>query len=364
MTQNQDFFNTITPISLSSSPNYSGIATSHIAAGNGMFTYAKTKLATKLVKESSYTINSDLPNLESYIEFNSILPKIPLDAFYSMLVFYKMIYDKDGTEAQMNFYWNENNIDELTVNDKKVSLNSIKGLKDWGNGIISYVPVQINSSALTRVDDDIIYQELRRQMMPFVETHSHNTMSAFKSGTDEQNSYSDELQLVIGHITSDAFDFYNWVTIRGKQYDHLDKDIIEQIVELPVEYINPSLNVLPKIPEEWIEQHTKAQPPKVKKQYFAQSSIESTQPYIDYDLNYEDYMQNNNDYDNDYEPYDDVFKQNEVMESFTNSAQKDQNQSSASEPQKNSFIKKVKNFLHLEKFTTIKNKLKNKNKKG
>lgn len=355
MTQNQDFFNTITPISLSSSPNYSGIATSHIVAGNGIFTYAKTKLATKCVRDTKYTINKDLPELESYITFNENLPKIPLEAFYSMLAFYKMIYDKDQTEAQMNFYWNEHNISELQLEDNSVKLNEIKGLKDWGHGLISYVPVQINSGALTSVDNDTVYDELRRQMMPFVETHSHNTMAAFKSSTDEANSYADELQLVIGRITSDQFDFYNWVTIRGKQYDNLDKDILEQIVELPKEYTNPSLDVLPSIPHEWIEQYSKYTAPKVKNQF--------------YNYNYEDYMQDSYDYDNDFEPYDDRYNYNNHniktdMESFTNSVQEDQEQSSAPEQNKKSLKQKLKDVLPLGKFTTIKNKIKNKIKKG
>lgn len=366
MTQNQDFFKTITPISLSSSPDYSGIATSHIAAGNGIFTYAKTKLATKLVKDTNYTINEDLPKLESYIEFNKDLPKIPLEAFYSMLAFYKIIYDKDQTEAQMNFYWNEHNISELKFDNTTIKLDEIKGLKDWGNGLISYVPVQINSAALTSVDDDPIYTELRQQMMPFVETHSHNTMAAFKSSTDEANSYADELQLVIGHITSDKFDFYNWVTIRGKQYDNLDKDIVEQIVELPDEYNNLSLDDLPTIPEEWIDQHSKNKGIKFKHEF----------DKMDYDYHYADYMykQANYNYDDDFEPYDDRYKNHSnlnndnpkqhVSSSFTNSVQEDQNQSLAPEQNKKSLVQKLKSVLPLEKFTMIKNKVKNKIKKG
>lgn len=254
--QNQDFFNTITPISLSSSPNYNGIATSHIVGGNGIFTYAKTQLAEKCIKETDYTINPDLPKVEQYIKFNEHLPKIPLEAFYSMLAFYKRVYEQDGTEAQMNFYWNKDVLNEIEVDGMMYNLDAISGLKDWGKGLISYVPVQENSGALTTTDDPI-YQALREQMMPFVETHSHNVMAAFKSGTDEKNSFADELQLVIGNITSSDFDFYNWVTIRGKQIDNLEEDIIKQIVELPDTFENKSLDKLPSIPDEWMQNHSK-----------------------------------------------------------------------------------------------------------
>ena len=202
--------------------------------------------------------------------------------------------------------------------------------------------------------------------MPFVETHSHNTMAAFKSSTDEANSYADELQLVIGHITSDKFDFYNWVTIRGKQYDNLDKDIVEQIVELPNEYNNLSLDDLPTIPEEWIDQHSKNKGIKFKHEF----------DKMDYDYHYADYMYKhaNYNYDDDFEPYDDRYKNHSnlnndnpkqhVSSSFTNSVQEDQNQSSAPEQNKKSLVQKLKNVLPLEKFTMIKNKVKNKIKKG
>ena len=303
MTQQNDFFNTITPVSLSSSPNYSGLATSHIVAGNGIFTYAKTKLATKLVKESEYIINPDLPELESYVKFNEALPKIPLDAFYMMLAFYRKVYDQDGTEAQMNFYWNENNVDSLVLTDgSEIALSDIKGLRQWNNQLISYVPKQVNSGALTKVDNDEIYELLRQQMMPFVETHSHNTMAAFKSSTDENNSYADELQLVVGHITSHEFDFYNWVTIRGKQIDHLDNNILSQVIELPDTYRNPDLKELPEIPEEWMNQHSKKiSKPTVKTksimdynkytddevEHYVHAEVDDTPIYRDYDLNNE-----------------------------------------------------------------------------
>lgn len=254
--ETNQFFDQLTPVSLSSNPNYNGMATAHIVAGNGIFTYANTKLGWKIVQDTNYTFNENLPHLENEIHFNKDLPKIPLEAFNTMIAFYKGIYDRYKTEAQMNFYWNEHNIDELTVEDANatIQLDQIVGLKQWGNGLVSYVPVQRNSPGLTSTNDPI-YHALRSQMMPFVETHSHNTMAAFKSGTDEANSYSDELQLVIGHITSDEYDFYNWVTIRGEQHDNLERSIVEQIVELPETFENKEMSEYPEVPEEWYGQH-------------------------------------------------------------------------------------------------------------
>ena len=70
-------------------------------------------------------------------------------------------------------------------------------------------------------------------MIPWIETHSHNTMSAFRSGTDKENSYHDGLQLVFGKVTSNEIDFHSWVTIRQKQFDDLSADELNHLIDFP-----------------------------------------------------------------------------------------------------------------------------------
>lgn len=243
------------PLSYSDNPNYNGIIKSVIIAGNGTFEYEKTWIGERLVQENKYTVNPNLPHLSTSFKFDENLPKLPLEAFELMLAFYKGIYDKFETEAQINFYYNVDNLNEIVVNNEVLKLSEISCLKNWGNQLISYVPVQKNSGGLTTTSDPI-YEALRQQMKPYIETHSHNTMSAFRSGTDEDNSFYDGLQLVIGHITSDYYDFHNWVTIGGKQYENLELDIVRQIVELPDEFKNKSMDELPDVPEEYYNQHS------------------------------------------------------------------------------------------------------------
>ena len=273
----------ITALSYSDEPNYNGLINSTILAGNGIFNYAKTWLGEKLIMETDFVVNKTLPKLENNIKFSNELPKIPLEAFELMLAFYKGIYDKHGTEAQMNFYYNYNNLDEVHVKydnqidiTTTVKLSDIPCLKYWGNGLYSHIPVQKNSAGLTTTDDPY-YHALRTQMRPFVETHSHNTMSAFKSGTDESNSQQEGLQLVIGHITSDIYDFFNWVTIQGEQYDNLERYILEDIIELPKEFKNKSMEELPTVPEEYYKQH-------VQHVYRAPRSKQSLQNLTDEEL--------------------------------------------------------------------------------
>lgn len=319
-----DFFNTITPVSLSSSPNYKGVASSYVVAGNGVFRYVKNLLTESLVKDTKYTINPDLPQLEQYINFNEELPRIPLEAFYSMLAFYKKVYEQDKTEAQMNFYWNKDALNVIEDEGVQYDLDAILGLKDWGNGLISYVPVQYNTPAHTSADDDPIYHALRNQLQPIVETHSHNTMAAFKSGEDERNSQFDELQLVIGHIDRPKFDFYNWITIRGKQVDNLENDIIQQLVDLPETFDNLSLDELPDVPQSWMNNHNV----EVVKQRVLSSDEKYYNKYIN---NRSTHLNHDDDFNIDDYTYDELFdesqKDNNALKSFTNSVPKEDTKS-------------------------------------
>ncbi len=45
--------------------------------------------------------------------------------------------------------------------------------------LFSYTPKQRNSSALTFVDNDSVYEALNKYIGMYVETHSHNSMQAF-----------------------------------------------------------------------------------------------------------------------------------------------------------------------------------------
>lgn len=247
-------FNKIVSLSYSDNIDKSGLVKAVVHAGNGIFEIEKTWLGEKCIKVSDYIVGKDLPQLQNHIEFDKSLPKLPLEAFEIMLAFYKGIYEKHKTEAQINFYHNYLNLEEILVDEEMKKLSDISCLKDWGNGLISYVPIQTNSSVETSTTDPI-YMALREQMRPYIETHSHNTMSAFKSGTDLNNSHVDGLQLVIGHITSDTYDFYNWVTIGAKQYDNLENYLLEQIIELPENFENKKMEDLPEVPEEWYGQH-------------------------------------------------------------------------------------------------------------
>lgn len=162
-----------------------------------------------------------LPELAEEFKLNIDIPKVPLVAIKATLAFYRWTYETKRTEAQVNFYWNENNVD----------IPDIAGVKDWGNDIYSYTPIQQNTSVITVAGDDDNYHWFRENLVPFLETHSHHTMDAFMSGTDRDNSYIDGLQLVFGHITSPEIMMESWATNINTITTNVSQDLILQLVD-------------------------------------------------------------------------------------------------------------------------------------
>lgn len=67
----------------------------------------------------------------------------------------------------------------------------------------------------------------------YVETHSHNNMRAFVSGTDLENSKSDGIQLVFGRLNTNEIQMYSWATVRGLIKQGLTPEEITQYVDIP-----------------------------------------------------------------------------------------------------------------------------------
>lgn len=98
----------------------------------------------------------------------------------------------------------------------------------------------------------------------FLETHSHNVMTAFCSQTDYENSLNDGLQLVFGTFNKDYIEMYNWITIRELLLESFSIETINDYIEIPEYlydqekdriYLNQNLltNIDKKIIDEWTE---------------------------------------------------------------------------------------------------------------
>lgn len=207
-----------------------------IKAGNGIFEKCFSWLGYSIKKVDNQI--SCYPDLEECVKITNYnkYSKIPKQALIQVMSWYKQINDLTGNEAQVNFYYDKN-IKTLKINNENLIIKNIKGVQYWNENIFSYTPIQINTSASTSTED-IIYNELNKQIGMFVETHSHNNMPAFASQTDLSNSLNNCIQLVFGNFNSDNIEMHSWATIRGLTKEYIEYPELNEYIELPEHTFN------------------------------------------------------------------------------------------------------------------------------
>lgn len=207
-----------------------------IMAGNGIFEERSSWLGTSVKRVNDYRVPS-YPKLEESLELkDEAFPRIPQKAVEYVINWYRAETSRTGNEAQVNFYKYEGDISELRVEvgGKPHYLKNIDGINFWSKNIFSYVPLQNNHQASTSVaDEDEFYDELNKHYGIYVETHSHNSMEAFRSGTDEEYSGNDGIQFVFGKLNTNKPEMYAWATVREVQRAGLSAEEILKFVELP-----------------------------------------------------------------------------------------------------------------------------------
>lgn len=209
-----------------------GLIKTTILAGNGIFEKQKSWIGESVKQVSDYKF-AGLPEMEETISVTSEdLPKIPAEAIRYVIKWYHDTTKSTGKEAQINFY-NAKGKRTLNVNGVEKNLEDIKGVHFWSDELFSYTPKQDNSGALTAVDNDDVYDALNKYIGMYVETHSHNSMQAFASGTDLANSKVDGLQLVFGQFNTSTVQMHTWITVRGVTSQYVIPEIVEHFVEMP-----------------------------------------------------------------------------------------------------------------------------------
>ncbi len=209
-----------------------GLIKTTILAGNGIFEKQKSWIGESVKQVSDYKF-AGLPAMEETISVTSEdLPKIPAEAIRYVIKWYHDTTKSTGKEAQINFY-NAKGKRTLNVNGVEKNLEDIKGIHFWTDELFSYTPKQDNSGALTAVDNDDVYDALNKYIGMYIETHSHNSMQAFASGTDLANSKVDGLQLVFGQFNTNTVQMHTWITVRGVTSQYVIPEIVEHFVDMP-----------------------------------------------------------------------------------------------------------------------------------
>lgn len=131
--------------------------------------------------------------------YELIIPKIPFKYWQMIWSFYRDVNTYHHAEASVLVYWNTRELDL-----KKEIPSHL--LEEYGDGLlidgqlILYVPKQRNYATLTEYNGDEMRIWLGENTSNFLDTHSHNTMSAFFSGTDDANEKLFQFYSVFGRI--------------------------------------------------------------------------------------------------------------------------------------------------------------------
>lgn len=174
----------------------------YVTASNGVFRVEKTD--TAIFKNLIQPIDKPIPGLLPMEPGPELLiPKIPFPFLQMALSFYIDVYDKDGTEASLLFFWNKDN---KPLPTHYSGGEEIKGMLSEGQ-LIVYVPRQINTSGLSEFHMDPMVDYFRDNYSLLVETHSHNSMNAFFSSTDDSNENASQFYGVWGKVKNEIPQF-------------------------------------------------------------------------------------------------------------------------------------------------------------
>ena len=186
-------------------------------------------------------IDTDGSNVEKNTShFELLVPKIPYKYYEMMIDWYRDVYKKQGTEACLLFYWNE---DELEIPEDLYEENKDGIIID--GKLIIICPKQWNHSTVSKYTEETfdtgrrvanlppMIRWLENNTMCYMETHSHHSMSAFWSGEDDANERGRVLRLysVFGHIMDENHQYELRIGMLGDFY----KMNLDSVFELPVE---------------------------------------------------------------------------------------------------------------------------------
>jgi PRTRC genetic system protein A len=149
-----------------------------------------------------------LPKIKSGL--NLTIPKIPFELICQCYSFFKAIYDRDNTEASALIFFNPETQEHFI-----------------------HIPEQKNTASSSDFTEDPDTPLLREKMVPVMELHSHAGMSAFWSGTDNQNEKREQTYMVMGDMSKKEISYKVRLSCAGVQED-ID---IWEIVEKPEIYM-------------------------------------------------------------------------------------------------------------------------------
>lgn len=181
-----------------------------IIGKDGWYIKRTNEFYTSITKAKDAGIFAEVKETVSYVT-----PKIPENLFMMVQSFFKAIYDEHKSEACVLLYHNLTTAEWLfTVPDQKVSGGGVD--YDEGRGLKI-----INEAGQ-------ILDEVPEGFTKLGSIHSHASMGAFHSGTDDGDEFNfDGLHITIGSFNSTSPSYScRWI-ISGKEAKVEIKDVVE-----------------------------------------------------------------------------------------------------------------------------------------
>lgn len=205
-----------------------------VTARNGVFQVHKTPVAIFVHCKTTFPKDQQLVHLpEMKEEVILLADKVPFRYLIEVLSFYRDVHKKDKTEAATLIFWNENDV-QLPTHYPDQPSKPIKGLTQEGRLII-YCPEQLNTSGDTNFQQDTFVTWLRENTARYIELHSHHTMNAFWSGTDNKNENATQFYGVWGNIFNDQPSFlFRYVNGKDRKID-IDASLVFDYPKVEIE---------------------------------------------------------------------------------------------------------------------------------
>lgn len=189
----------------------------YVLQGNGVYEHRKNKVATFITNISKCSVPGLKSSLEEGWELN--VPKIPANLLGEAVSFFREIYKEHSSEVFLQFYWDK-------VNSK----------------YIIHCPSQVVSGASVRYENDEMFTDPDKVLV--FEIHSHGSMGAFFSGTDDGDEKADRFYGVVGNIKAYFPELKLRMLIGGNAYEIQPQELFDissemyHIKSYPIEWFD------------------------------------------------------------------------------------------------------------------------------
>ena len=207
-------------------------SSSVIFFGDGEFLLRKNGIGTFFDKIEEKDIPSLEDGPEPFFEFN--LPKIDPSILRTQVAFYREVMkEHQNSEAYTLILWDKESHEYILV-----------------------CPKQEVSGARVEYDLDLSEYPSSRYIQ-VVSCHSHNTMGAFFSGTDDADEQADMLYMVLGKLNNDTPEYKIRANMKGQEICTLPLDEIFELTDQEFTDLSKFWKGDSLFPKEWLSKVVK-----------------------------------------------------------------------------------------------------------